>query len=125
MDGDTLGQMIMTNDNLIKNNPSLVRRFVRASIRGWKESMKPENIDEAVSIAIKNSPNETQKLPGVRAQFKNSFGTLRTKRTQGKPHGWMAAGDWEKTLEAMKIMMNVKKVLPVSSYYTNAFIPSN
>ena len=37
----------------------------------------------------------------------------------------MAAGDWEKTLEAMKIMMNVKKVLPVSSYYTNAFIPSN
>ena len=115
----------MTNDNMIKNNPSLVRRFVKASIRGWKEAMKPGNIDEAVSIAIKNSPNETQKLPGVRAQFKGSLDTLRTKRTKGKPHGWMAAGDWEKTLEAMKISKNVKKVLPVSSYYTNDFIPSN
>ncbi len=122
---DTLGQMIMTNDNMIKNNPSLVRRFVKASIRGWKESGKPENIDEAIGIAIKNSPNETQKVPGVRAQFKGSLGTLRTKRTQGKPHGWMAAGDWEKTLEVVKKIKNVKKLLPVSSYYTNDFIPSN
>ena len=61
---DTLGQMIMTNDNLIKNNPSLVRRFVRASIRGWKESMKPENIDEAVQHRDQKFPERNPEASG-------------------------------------------------------------
>jgi NitT/TauT family transport system substrate-binding protein len=120
-----VGQMIIANESTLQKKPDLVRRFVRATARGWKESMKPENVDEAVRIAIKHSPNETQTLDGVKAQFQNSWSVLHTEHSKGKPLGWMAAEDWQATLDAMKEMEMVDKVRPVGEYYTNEFVPSN
>lgn len=119
---NAVGQMLIANDNTLKSKPDLVRRFLRATARGWKEAMMPGNIDEAVRIAIKNSPNEMQTLAGVKAQFQNSFSALHTEHSKGKPLGWMAAEDWQATLDAMVKMEMVDKVMPASSYYTNEFV---
>ena len=35
-----LGKSLIVNDDTIKANPDLVRRFVRASLKGWAEAMK-------------------------------------------------------------------------------------
>ena len=120
-----VGQMIIANESTLQNKPDLVRRFLRATARGWKEAMKPENVDEAIRIAIKHSPNETQVLEGVKAQFQNSWSVLHTDHSRGKPLGWMAQEDWQATLDAMREMEMVDKVRPVGDYYTNEFIPSN
>ena len=49
-----LGVGLMANDDTIKQNPDLVRRFVRASLKGWNEALK--NPAEAAAIGKKYFP---------------------------------------------------------------------
>ena len=45
------GDVLMTNKKLIEENPDLVTRMVRASLRGWQYAI--DNPEEAVDIVLK------------------------------------------------------------------------
>lgn len=48
---DFPGDTLMTTKNLIEENPDLVTRMVRASLKGWQYAI--ENPDEAVDIVLR------------------------------------------------------------------------
>ncbi|HPO48861.1 MAG TPA: ABC transporter substrate-binding protein [Spirochaetota bacterium] len=47
---------IYTSKNMLKNNPDLVKKFVNASIQGWKYAV--DNPDETVEILMKNKSTD-------------------------------------------------------------------
>ena len=114
-----LGVALIVNDDTIKDNPDLVRRFVRASHKGWTEAMK--NPAEAAALAKKNFPLGDAKL--LQGQFESVVSSLHSPDSVGHPIGWMAAGDWKDTVETLRSFMGLTSNAPATDYYTNDFIP--
>ena len=114
-----LGVGIIANDATVKDNPGLVRRFVKASVKGWVESMK--HPAEAAKIGKKYFPLANAKL--LQAKFEAIFPLIHTKNSMGHPLGWMAKEDWRNTIGMLKSYMKLQSTAPVSDYYTNQFIP--
>ena len=49
------GDIVITNEAMIGNNPDMVERFLRATLRGWRYAI--ENPGEAVTITLKYDEN--------------------------------------------------------------------
>lgn len=116
---DTYGVNIVVNDDSIKNNPGLVRAFMRATIKGWEYASQHQK--EAEDIILKYNPTADPKyiskgLPGILAKIANKdtdeFGLFH--QTEEK---WILAQD---------ILIDsgeADKKIDVKTYYTNDFIP--
>ncbi len=115
----TLGVGLIVNDDTIKENPDLVRRFVRASLKGWNEAVK--NPAEGAKLATKYFPLGKPEI--VQAQFEAVISTLHSANTVGKQIGWMADADWTDTLQTLHSFMGLTSTAPASDYYTDEFIP--
>ena len=115
----TLGFGLIVNDDTIKENPDLVRRFVRASLKGWAEALK--NPAEAAAIGKKYFPLADAKL--VQAQFESDVSSIHSPNSVGHPIGWMSEADWRGTIETLRSFMGLTSTAPDTDYYTNDFIP--
>ena len=114
-----IGEGIIASDELIAENPDLVRRFIRADKKSW--DWAAEHVDEATDIFIKYNPDLDW---GAQKQaFLNLLTMHHTENTEGKPLGWMAKEDWESSQDIMTEYLGLEKMLPVESYYTNEFVP--
>jgi NitT/TauT family transport system substrate-binding protein len=118
---NALGVGIMANDATIKDNPGLVRRFVRASVKGWVEALK--NPAEAAQIGKKYFPLANAKL--LQEKLESIAPLIHTPNSVGHPLGWMADEDWRNTIAMLKSYMGLHSTAPVTDYYTNEFIPES
>ncbi len=116
-----MGQGILVHNDTAKNKPDLVRGFLRATQKAWKEAAV--NVDEAVDIALKHSKGNDHRRESVKLQFVGTLELLKSDNTWGKPLGWMAEKDWKKTEEVLLKTDVIKNPLPPSKYYTNEFVP--
>lgn len=114
-----LGAAIIVNDDTIKQNPGLVRRFVTASVKGWTEAVKDPA--EAAAIGKKYFPLADEKL--LQAQLVSLIPSMHSPHSVGHPIGWMSPADWNDTLATLRSFMGLTSSAPASDYYTNAFIP--
>lgn len=116
---EALGVGLMVNDDTLKHNPDLVRRFVKATVRGWAEAVKDPA--QAAEIGHKYFPLSNQKL--LKVQLETVAGSLHTPNSKGHPIGWMAEADWKGTIDMLRAFKGLTSNAPLSDYYTNAFIP--
>jgi NitT/TauT family transport system substrate-binding protein len=116
---NALGAGLIANDDIIKENPDLVRRFVRASIKGLAESIK--NPAEAAAIGKKHFP--LANLATLQAQLVSVIPSIHSPNSEDHPLGWMAEADWNATINTLHSYMGLTSTAPVSDYYTNEFIP--
>ena len=116
---NAIGAGLIANDDTIKQNPDLVRRFVRASLKGLAESVK--HPAEAAAIGKKHFPLADTKV--LEAQIKSLGPSLHTPASVGHPLGWMSDADWRGTIATLRSYMGLTSTAPVSDYYTNDFIP--
>jgi NitT/TauT family transport system substrate-binding protein len=109
---------LIVNDEFLKSNPDVVRRWVAASLRGVEYAF--EHIDEAVDLFFEKTGNTQPRDQhvGILEYYKNS---THTENSQGKPFGWMAAEDWAGMLAAL----GITEEKPVEAYYTNEFLPAS
>lgn len=112
---------IIVHNDLLKENPDLVRRFVEASLRGFLWARK--NPDEAVAIVKKFS--ETIEPSIAKREQELSWLTWVTPNTRGKPLGWMSDKDWEETVQVLRQYGEVTTSLDPKQLYTNEFIPTS
>src|SRR3984885_4402376 len=84
---------IIVHDDLLKNDPELVRAFVAPTIKGFLYGRS--HPDEAVATVRKYL--ETADPEIARRELELSWKTWVTPTTQGKPLGWSADGDWAET----------------------------
>ena len=117
---DAVSNGIVVHNDLIKEDPALIKAFVAASLKGFLYGR--QHPDEMVAIAKKFSPTIEPAVTLREAEL--SWQTWVTPNTAGKPLGWMAQQDWEHTVEVLKQYGGVTTPLEAEQLYTNAFVPT-
>src|SRR5438067_10251825 len=109
-----LGNGYFVQTSVLEQKPELVRGFVRATLRGWKDAIAdPKAGVDALMAAYPESSRQflEQGLPMVIAH-------MHSKATKNAPLGWMAEEDWKVTLEAMKLA-GLEGNRPPQAFYRN------
>jgi NitT/TauT family transport system substrate-binding protein len=116
----TLSSAIITNNDWLKEakNQDLLRRFLRASQRGWQYSF--DHRDEAAEIFRKAAPVFTQEI--AKLEVDGTMTIIRTERTKGKPIGWSDAGDWKDSQDLLEKYAKLKAQPDVNVYFTNSYL---
>jgi ABC-type nitrate/sulfonate/bicarbonate transport system substrate-binding protein len=116
---DTYGVNIVVNKNSLKNDPELVRAFMRATVKGWEYALSHQK--EAEEIILKYSPATDPKylsgglagmFPRITSEDTKKYGLLHQREDK-----WILAQD---------ILLDSgesDKKLEVKNYYTNDFLP--
>ena len=116
----TLSSAIITNNNWLKEekNQDALRRFLRASQRGWQYSF--DNRAEAAEIFRKAAPVFTQEIALL--EVDGTMSIIRTERAKGKAIGWTAMEDWKDTQDLLQTFAKLSPQADLNVYYTNGFL---
>jgi len=116
----TLSSAIIANNDWLKDpkNQDQLRRFLRASQRGWQYSF--DNRAEAAEIFRKAAPVFTQEIALL--EVEGTMTIIRTDRTKGKAIGWSDAGDWQDTQDLLAKFAKLAPQPDVKVYFTNEYL---
>src|SRR5262245_11287873 len=116
----TLSSAIIANNDWLKDakNQDALRRFLRASQRGWQYSF--DHRAEAAEIFRKVAPVFTQEIALL--EVDGTMTIIRTERTKGKPIAWSAAEDWQHVQGLLEKFAKLKPQPDVNGYYTTGFL---
>ncbi|MBL8380244.1 MAG: ABC transporter substrate-binding protein [Burkholderiales bacterium] len=116
----TLSSAIIANNNWVKDakNQDLLRRFLRASQRGWQYSF--DNRAEAAEIFRKAAPVFTQEIALL--EVDGTMSIIRTERTKGKAIGWTDVGDWRDSQDLLVKFAKFNPPADINAFYTNEYL---
>jgi NitT/TauT family transport system substrate-binding protein len=112
---------IVANRDWVQKNPEALRKFLRVTKAAFM--MAKANPRQAIDALVKARPQEERNRAALTRQLELSTPLYETSRTQGKPFGYMDAGDWEETQSLLVKYGGLPKALPVNTLYTNAYLP--
>jgi len=112
-----VGMTIVTRTELIKTNPDLVRRFVRATAKAWEEAKK--NPGAAVDAALKAKPDLNRQ--STLEQLMVDIELLDSPNSKGRI-GWGSQADWDQTIDLLKKYRDIKTDQPWTTFHTNEFV---
>ena len=118
---NTLAHGIAVNTSYLAANPETVRKFLRASAKGWEAARKDPAA--AVQAIFKVFPQYREQEAIFRRELELSFGLLETPRSRGHRLGWMSTEDWGETLDLLHQYAGMAEKLPVDRYFTNDYVP--
>ena len=118
-----MGQGVITSDGVLKNRSDMIARFNRATLRAMKDCLKPENVDEAVDIALKLSGTPASRREAIKLGWLESIPRLQTANDKGHPLGWMSEKDWNTSVEILEKTKKIDKPFSAQNLYTNAYVP--
>ena len=113
-----VGMTILTTGATIKNNPDLVRRFVKASVRSWEEAKK--NPNAAVDAAMKVKPDLNRQ--STLDQMMVDIELLDSANFKGEVE-MRAKADWDQTIALLKQYRDLSTTEPWTTFHTNEFLP--
>lgn len=111
------GYAIFTTDEMIRKNPDLVERYLRATLKGWRYAL--ENPEECVKYVL-----DENKLLERESQLK----ALRARKEfilpedSDTPLGWMERAVWEEMMNNMFEQGIIDKPVNLDDVYTNEFV---
>ena len=111
---------IIVHNDLIKEDPALIRAFVAASVKGFLYGR--QHPDEMVAIIRKFSQAVDPVI--TRREAELSWDTWVTPNTLSKPLGWSSDKDWDETVAVLKQYGGVDTPLDPKLLYTNDFVPT-
>ena len=109
---------LITNEELIKKNPDLVRRFTKAFVKGW--TYAKQHPDEAYALTIAANPTldnkyNKLKLPAVLELTDSADVTAHG-------IGYSSVEGWNALMNTMVRLDLIKKPLDPSAVFTNEFL---
>lgn len=109
---------LVTTDKLARENPELVERFLRASLKGWNQALG--NAEEATEITLKYA-----RVKNKRFQLE-MINKLRPLVDTGKNHiGWMDAHAWQNMHDLLLQQGTLSKPIEhLDTLYTTRFLHS-
>jgi NitT/TauT family transport system substrate-binding protein len=111
---------IIVHDDLLKNDPELLRAFVTPTIKGFLYARK--NPDEGTAVVKKYL--ETVDLGITRREMELSWKNWVTPNTNGKSLGWGSDADWAATVDVLRQYGGLTVPLDAATLYTNEFVPT-
>jgi len=115
---DVYSNALVASEKYIQENPGIIKRFVKASLRGWEFALK--NPEESIEIMAKHRP-EIDK-PILLANLKLIIDLFRTNRYKQNGIGWV---DDKKMADSIKIISqyrDLKVDMKPKDVYTNEFL---
>jgi NitT/TauT family transport system substrate-binding protein len=112
----TQGYTIFATDNTIKAQPDAVLRFLRATLRGIKDTV--ENPQEANKALLKRDPKLDEALSLKRLQAYNAV----TSNSETYPPGYMDRAMFQSTYDRLAEENVIGKPLNVNEAYTTQFL---
>ena len=109
------GDTLFTTEDMIKNNPDLVKRFVIATLQGWNYAYN--NPDEAVTYTLTYSDQLTREH-----ETKMIQASLDLLKPDTKPIGAMDKKIWEDMQTLLLENGFMKNSVDVEQAYTNQFL---
>lgn len=107
-----------TTEKMIREKPGVVRRFLKAAIKGWAWAL--ENPEKAIDILLKYN-NQADRAHELKALLKTRYLVL-TDITREKGIGWMERARWEEMQDTLIEQGILKKKMPVDDFYTMEFV---
>jgi len=104
----------------IKNNPDVVKRFVAATAKAWREARA--NPDAAVAAEVAAVPLLQGKEARLKDTLTDSFQYIDTPGTKGKPFGWQPPQEWDKARANLVQYTKMENPASTDVFFTNAFI---
>jgi len=118
-----VGYCIVTNTETLKKNPDLVKRFVEATLKSYKEAEgNPDGAIAAMADIVGGTMAEDQGKAQARAVLDVTLGVLYSKANTEKKLGLHVASDWDDMLNLMKKYNGLETDKPASAFYTNEFV---
>jgi NitT/TauT family transport system substrate-binding protein len=111
---------IIVHNDLIKQDPELIRTFVAASIKGF---LYGRQYPDEMAAILKQASDATD-IRINRREGELSWASWVTPNTAGRPLGWMSDKDWAATVDVLKQYGGVSSPLVASQLYTNDFVPT-
>jgi len=120
-----LGQGLLVHTDYLVKNAETIRKFIAASNKAIAEVSKPENLEEALDIALKETGASAERRASLRQQWQDATPTFQTANSKGHPFGWMSDKDWQETTKILQATGYVAKAPPAADLYTNDLIPKD
>ena len=117
---DIYGLGMVSTDKMMQERPELIRRFVRASMKG--ASYAVANPEEAMGYLLKVSPTLGREVH--RAVWDIMADHLLVPEVEKNGLGWMSEGKWKDTRDVLVRTQAISVSIQVSDLYTNDFLPS-
>ncbi|WP_119269044.1 ABC transporter substrate-binding protein [Taklimakanibacter deserti] len=119
-----VGYCIVANSETVKANPDLVKRFVAATMKAYKETeANPDAAIASMADIVGGSMAEDQGKAQARAVLDVTLGVLYSKANKDKHLGMNVAADWDDMLALMKKYNDLQTDKPAAAFYTNDFVP--
>jgi NitT/TauT family transport system substrate-binding protein len=109
---------LIVNENTIKKNPDLVRRFTRAYVEGWKYSLGHE--EEALQLFLKDNPTVDAKYSALK--LPEVLKLTQTPDTEANGLGHSTEEKWTSMQDALLEMGIMEKGIDVHKVFTNDFL---
>jgi NitT/TauT family transport system substrate-binding protein len=117
---NTVGLTVLANQATIDSKPELVKRFVKATVRSWQAAMKDP--DAAIDALLKIRPDLDR--TSQKGQLLADISFIPSEANKGKPFGYNADADWERTMKILKEYRDLKTDKTATAFYTDDFIPT-
>lgn len=110
---------IATSEKVLNENPDLVKRFLRATYKGFAYSIN--HPDEAINILSKYHPEIEKEI--ARMQLDSTLDLLQSKEAKEKGLGWISEEKMRKTIDMASQAHGEQFKFPLEDIYTNKFLP--
>jgi len=107
--------VLFAREDMINDNPELVEKFLRATLKGWQYAVEHEN--EAVDITLKYAPDGSKSHETY--MLRNSIPLIHTGE---RPIGWMEKADWDQVQNILLEQKILNKSININEAYTMEFL---
>lgn len=116
---DIVADSVIVNDTFLKENPDIIRAFLRASLKGV-EYVK-NNPAETQEIQIKRFPTVDPKKLELRQKLEATW--VWTPNTPKDKFGWQPLQSWENLQDLMFETKQIDKKVQIDSFVKNDYLP--
>ena len=116
----TLGLTYISRQNLIDLDPDLVRRFLKATMKGAEFAADPDNEEETLDIVLKYAENEDREH--MRFMLAAELADAQSAGTESKGLGWMTADQWRAFHDSLVEYGALAAPIDVENAFTTRFL---
>ena len=119
-----VGYCIVANKETVEKNPDLVKRFMAATVKAYKEAeANPDAAVASMADIVGGTMNEDAGKAQARSVLDVTLSVLYSKANKDKVLGLNVPSDWDDMLTLMKKYNDLKTDQPATAFYTNDFLP--
>jgi NitT/TauT family transport system substrate-binding protein len=115
------GYSIVARKQMVQDNPDLVGRFVRATLKATQAAK--DDPDAAIAALISWSASVEDQKAQARRVLDVTLSVLQSPNGKDQPLGAHVAEDWQSALDLLKQYKELKTDMAASDFYTNQFVP--